>query len=106
MGPRVASTGKPGVGAPHTPCSHPAGERGTHLLVRSCCDGVVVLCGTSGYVQVMRRGGRGVEKGGPPAGHFQGPGSPGWRRQVLPPHEDVSPGKKEAGSGKHRRITG
>ena len=57
MGPRVASTGKPGSGAPHTPCSHPAGERGTRLLVRSCRHGVAVLCGALGNVQVLRWGG-------------------------------------------------
>ena len=40
----------------------------------------------------------GVEEGGkPPAGYSRGPGSPGWRRQVLPyrPGEDALPGKQE-----------
>ena len=42
----------------------------------------------------QRRGG-----GGAPAGYCWGPGSPGWRRLVLPYRlgEDAPPGKKEAG---------
>ena len=43
MGPRIAALGKPGKGAPHTPCSH-AGEPGTRLLVRSCLCCVPVTC--------------------------------------------------------------
>ena len=45
-------------------------------------------------MQGQRRGG-----GGAPAGYFWGPGSPGWRRPVLPyrPGEDAPPGKKAAG---------
>ena len=51
-------------------------------------------------LQVLGFGG-GQRRGGPPAGYFWGPGSPGWRRQVLPyrPGEDAPPGKKEAGRG-------
>ena len=58
MGPQAASTGMPGTSPPHTPCSHPAGERGIRLLVRLCCHGVMVLCGSFGHVQVTRPGGQ------------------------------------------------
>ena len=54
---------------------------------------------------VLGFGGGAEEGGGAPAGYFRGPGSPAWRRQVLPYRsgEDAPPGKKETGSKKHRR---
>jgi len=49
-GPRVASPGKPGAGAPHAPNSQAAAGRGTCLRVRTCQCRAVPLCKSAAEV--------------------------------------------------------
>ena len=82
-----------GLGAGHTP---PSAVVRVPVQVGGQVEGVLVLGGGGG----VREGGRRRE-----AGYSRGPGSPVWRRQVLPYRsgEDAPPREKETGSRKHRR---